>query len=143
MHDIQAIVEKVLPVFDSFKDEEHIEVELRLGKYNGSFYPKEARFAEYLSSRNPRVKAMGTRFVNDKTLLATTKYAEIAKELGISAVTLAVAYSKQFDFVASTIIGARNCSQLDDSFDAIDLKLSEDTMEKIKKVQLDIMYPMG
>ena len=38
MHDIQAIVEKVLPVFDSYKDEEHIEVELRLGKYNGSFF---------------------------------------------------------------------------------------------------------
>jgi hypothetical protein len=38
MHDIQAIIEKVLPVFDSYKDEEHIEVELRLGKYNGSFF---------------------------------------------------------------------------------------------------------
>ena len=38
MHDIQAIVEKVLPVFDSYRDEEHIEVELRLGKYNGSFF---------------------------------------------------------------------------------------------------------
>jgi hypothetical protein len=38
MHDIQSIVEKVLPVFDSYKDEEHIEVELRLGKYNGSFF---------------------------------------------------------------------------------------------------------
>ena len=38
MHDIKAIVEKVLPVFDSHKDEEHIEVELRLGKYNGSFF---------------------------------------------------------------------------------------------------------
>jgi|TARA_R110000823_G_scaffold23190_3_gene69494 hypothetical protein len=38
MHDINAIVEKLLPVFDSHKDEEHIEVELRLGKYNGSFF---------------------------------------------------------------------------------------------------------
>jgi hypothetical protein len=38
MHDIKSIVEKILPVFDSHKDEEHIEVELRLGKYNGSFF---------------------------------------------------------------------------------------------------------
>ena len=38
MHDIKAIVEKLLPVFDSHKDEEHIEVEMRLGKYNGSFF---------------------------------------------------------------------------------------------------------
>jgi len=38
MHDVKSIVEKILPVFDSYKDEEHIEVELRLGKYNGSFF---------------------------------------------------------------------------------------------------------
>ena len=38
MHEIKTIVEKLLPVFDSHRDEEHIEVELRLGKYNGSFF---------------------------------------------------------------------------------------------------------
>lgn len=38
MHNIKSIVEKLLPVFESHKDEEHIEVELRLGKYNGSFF---------------------------------------------------------------------------------------------------------
>jgi len=113
------------------------------GKYNGKFYPKVARFSEYLASSNDRVKAMGTRFVNDKTLLATSKYLEIAKELNISAVTLATAYSKQFDFVASTIIGARNCEQLDESFAAMDLHLSDETMLQIKQIQLEVMYPMG
>jgi len=38
MHDIKAIVEQVLPVFDGLKDEDDIEVEMRLGKYNGSFF---------------------------------------------------------------------------------------------------------
>ena len=38
MHDIKAIVEKLLPVLESHKDEEHIEVEMRLGKHNGSFF---------------------------------------------------------------------------------------------------------
>ena len=38
MHDIKSITEKLLPVFESHKDEENIEVELRLGKYNGSFF---------------------------------------------------------------------------------------------------------
>jgi len=113
------------------------------GKYNGKFFPKNARFSEYLSSENERVKAMGTRFVNDKTLLATSEYIKIAKELNISPVTLAVAYSKQFEFVASTIIGARECSQLDASFDAIDLNLSDETIKKIKNIQQNIMYPMG
>jgi aryl-alcohol dehydrogenase-like predicted oxidoreductase len=113
------------------------------GKYNGKFYPVNARFSEYLKSDNPRVKAMGARFVNDKALLTTSKYIEIARELNISPVTLAVAYSKQFEFVASTIIGARDCAQLDHSFAAIDLKLSDETMKKIQNIQLEIMYPMG
>jgi len=113
------------------------------GKYNGKFYPDNARFSEYLKSENPRIKAQGTRFVNEKTLATTAKYVEIANRLEISPVTLAVAYSKQFKFVASTIIGARNVEQLDDSFAAMDLELSEETMNEIKNIQLDIMYPMG
>ena len=113
------------------------------GKYNGKFYPNNARFSDYLKSDNPRVQAQATRFVNKKSLEATLKYMEIAKRLEISPVTLAVAYSKQFDFVASTIIGARNAEQLDASFAAMNLELSKQTMQEIQKIQEDIMYPMG
>jgi hypothetical protein len=38
MHDVRSIVDKIFPVFDKYKDEENIEVELRLGKYNGTFF---------------------------------------------------------------------------------------------------------
>jgi hypothetical protein len=38
MHDIKAITEKLLSVFEEHKEEEHIEVEMRLGKHNGSFF---------------------------------------------------------------------------------------------------------
>jgi hypothetical protein len=38
MHDIKAIVEKLFSVFETHKEEEHIEVEMRLGKHNGSFF---------------------------------------------------------------------------------------------------------
>lgn len=38
MHDVKTIVEKLLPVFESYKDEEHIEIEIRLGKHNGAFF---------------------------------------------------------------------------------------------------------
>ena len=38
MHDIKTIVEKLFPVFETHKNEEHIEVEMRLGKHNGSFF---------------------------------------------------------------------------------------------------------
>ncbi|MCW8837350.1 MAG: aldo/keto reductase [Thiovulaceae bacterium] len=113
------------------------------GKYNGKFLPSVARFSDYLKSDNPRIKAQGTRFVSDKTLASTAKYLELAKKLDISPVTLAVAYSKQFDFVASTIIGARTATQLDESFAAMDITLSEDTMKEIQDIQHEIMYPMG
>jgi len=113
------------------------------GKYNGKFFPEIARFSDYLKSDNPRIKAQGTRFVNDKSLSATAKYMQVAKKLDMSVVTLAVAYSKQFDFVASTIIGARTAEQLDDSFAAMDINLSDEVMKEIEDIQSQIMYPMG
>jgi len=84
------------------------------GKYNSGFFPEDARFTSYIKNQSKRVQLMANRFVNDKTLEATKKYIELSKEYGISPVTLAVAYSKHFDFVASTIIGARKLSQLDE-----------------------------
>ncbi len=113
------------------------------GKYNGQFYPEGARFTTYMQNKNPRVQAMATRFVNDKTKATTQQYMELANELGISPVTLAVAYSKQFDFVASTIIGARVLSQLDESLAAMSLDLSDEVLAKIEQIQKEIMYPMG
>lgn len=38
MFEISEIVEQLLPTFDDVKNEDDIEVELRLGKYNGSFF---------------------------------------------------------------------------------------------------------
>jgi aryl-alcohol dehydrogenase-like predicted oxidoreductase len=113
------------------------------GKYNAEFYPKDARYSDYLTSKSIRLNSQAARFVNEKTLKSTARYLGIAKKLDISPVTLAVAYSKQFDFVASTIIGARDASQLDESFAAIDLDLDKETMNEIRAVQQEIMYPMG
>lgn len=113
------------------------------GKYNGEFLPKDARFSDYLNSVNKRMKAMGNRFVNEKSLQATAKYMQLANKLGISPVTLAVAYSKHFDFVASTIIGARTAGQLDESFSAFDISLDKEVLKEIEDIQKDIMYPMG
>jgi len=86
---------------------------------------------------------MANRFVNDKTLAATARYIELAREYGISPVTLAVSYSKHFDFIASTIIGARVLSQLDDSLKAFDFKINDEILKKIEEIQKDILYPMG
>jgi aryl-alcohol dehydrogenase-like predicted oxidoreductase len=113
------------------------------GKYNGEFIPPNCRYGAYMANSSPRVRAQAARFVNDKTLSATAQYSLIARELGIDLVTLAVAYSKQFDFVASTIIGANSVAQLDASLEAKDMELSIEVMKLIEDVQKEIMYPMG
>ena len=113
------------------------------GKYNQSFIDPKSRFGEYLNAGEPRQKAMYKRFVNDKTIGATAKYMEIAKRYGMSPVTLAVAWSMHFDFVASTIIGARYASQLEESFKAFEVKLTPEILNECGKVQKEILYPMG
>lgn len=112
------------------------------GKYNQPEVPKNSRFVEY-SDADARQRAMASRFVNEGTLASTAKYMEIAKEAGMSPVTLATAWSMNFDFVASTIIGARTADQLKDSLAALDVKLSDETMKQCDEVHKQILYPMG
>lgn len=113
------------------------------GKYNGGEAPANSRFGEYLQLDNPRQRAMADRFVNPGTLSSTEKYMEIAKQAGMSPVTLATAWSMNFDFVASTIIGARTDDQLEDSLAALDIKLSDEIMEACDAVHKAYPYPMG
>lgn len=112
------------------------------GKYNIDPLV-EGRFNRYRNAPTERIQKMADRFLNDKTLAATQKYIEIAKEIGISPATLAIAWSKQFDFVASTIIGTNSCAQLDDSLAAMDLVLTQEVLEKCDAVHQEILYPMG
>jgi aryl-alcohol dehydrogenase-like predicted oxidoreductase len=86
---------------------------------------------------------MAKRFVNERSLASTDRFMRIADEAGISVVTLATAWSKQHDFVASTIVGATREAQLDDIFAAGDLTLPDDVMKAIDAVTKEIMYPMG
>lgn len=116
------------------------------GKYNkGAFNatPAKGRFTTYMNSPNVRQRAMATRFLNDKTLASTAKYVQIAKEAGMHPVTLATAWSKQFDFVASTIIGATSAEQLEPIFEAMDLTLSDEVLKACDRVHEEILYPMG
>ncbi len=113
------------------------------GKYNDGTLPKGSRFDEYKALNLPRLDAMRNRFISDKTLSATAKYMQLAQDNGMSVTTLAAAWSKHWDFVASTIIGARTAQQLDESFKALDIELSDEIIEACKKVQEEILYPMG
>lgn len=113
------------------------------GKYNQQEMPHNCRFGDYFYADNPRQKAMAERFVNEKTLAATAKYLKIADQAGMSPVTLATAWSMNFDFVASTIIGARTAAQLTELLAALDVKLSADVLRQCDEVHAEILYPMG
>ena len=113
------------------------------GKYNNKILDSSARYAWYLSNSDKRVQSQALRFVNEKSLKTTQEYMRLAKEYNLSPVTLAVAWSMSFDFVASTIIGARKVEQLDDSLKALDVVLNKEILKEIEEIQSDIMYPMG
>jgi aryl-alcohol dehydrogenase-like predicted oxidoreductase len=112
------------------------------GKYQDGARPDGARFSRYLEIGG-RQATMAHRFVNEKTLASTARFMEIAKEAGINVVTLATAWSKQHDFVASTIVGVSGFDQLADIFAAADLVLPDDVMKACNAVTKDIQYPMG
>ena len=112
------------------------------GKYNGGARPDGARFSNYLKLGG-RQAVMAGRYVNDKSLASTERFDAIAQDAGMSLVTLATAWSKQHDFVASTIVGATHEDQLPDIFAATDVTLGKDVLDAIDKVSKEILYPMG
>jgi aryl-alcohol dehydrogenase-like predicted oxidoreductase len=112
------------------------------GKYNDGAEPQGARFTNYRNAGS-RQAAMVKRFINDKTLASTAHFKAIAEEAGMSVVTLATAWSKQHDFVASTIVGATRAAQLPEIVAAADLTLGPEVMNQIEAVSKEILYPMG
>lgn len=112
------------------------------GKYNGGAFPEGARFTLY-QDKPERQQAMMRRFVNEQTLASTERFQAIAADLDISVSTLAIAWSKQHDFVASTIIGATTTEQVPELLAAADVTLTHETMARINSVSQEIRYPMG
>ena len=112
------------------------------GKYQDGALPSGARFAAYAAG-SPRSQTMARRFVNERTLSSTARFARIAADAGMSVSTLAVAWSLAHDFVGSTIIGATTAAQLTDTLAAAEVTLSKDVLDACNKVSREIRYPMG
>ncbi|TDU81686.1 aryl-alcohol dehydrogenase-like predicted oxidoreductase [Prosthecobacter fusiformis] len=112
------------------------------GKYNGGALPPGARFSDYLVNGAERQQRMARRFVNERTLATTERLREIAGDIGSSVTALAVAWSRQHNFVASTIIGATTVEQLDECLKAADLILDGDTLRRIDELEVEIPNPM-
>jgi aryl-alcohol dehydrogenase-like predicted oxidoreductase len=112
------------------------------GKYQDGATPDGARFSKYVKMGG-RQAVQAARFAGEKALASTALFLELAAEAGMHPVTMATAWSKQHDYVASTIVGVSHEDQLAPILAAADLELPADLMKAIYKVSRKIMYPMG
>ncbi len=112
------------------------------GKYNGGQFPEGARFSHYMLHGKERQKNMARRFVNDRTLAVVERMEAIAKEIDLHPITLATAWSKNHDYVASTIIGASHVDQLETTLAAGNIDLDAETMAKLDQIEADIPNAM-
>ena len=112
------------------------------GKYQDGRWPANARFTRY-KDLHPRTAAMTRRFVNEKTLASTSRFAEIATSAGLPLVTLAVAWTLTHDFVGSTIVGATRPDQLPELLRGAAVALPDDVVTACDRVTRDVLYPMG
>ena len=110
------------------------------GKYiNGD--PPGARFTEY-RKLGERQQKLADRFLNGRVCDTVNRLKTIADGLGITLTALSVAWSKQHDFVTSTIIGATTVAQLNESLAADGLILDKETLARIDEIDVDIPNPM-
>jgi aryl-alcohol dehydrogenase-like predicted oxidoreductase len=105
--------------------------------------PDGIRFTHYLKHGDERQKIMARRFVNDKSLATTLELKGVSEKEGITLAQLAIAWSKQHDFVPSTIFGVNNMDHLEENLKAADITLSTDALSAIDKISEQHPYPMG
>jgi aryl-alcohol dehydrogenase-like predicted oxidoreductase len=86
---------------------------------------------------------MTARFVNEQSLAATARFAELAKECGMSLPRFAIAWTLSRDFVGSTLVGATSAEQLDETLAAADVALPPDVLAKVDAISREIRYPLG
>ncbi len=68
---------------------------------------------------------------------------ELANEMGVSTTSLSVAWSKQNDFVGSTIIGVNSVAQPEEILPASEIEIDESVMSRIDEISKEFAYPMG
>lgn len=98
---------------------------------------------------NPNVRARLTifpptwspRYLRPRVVEATKRYMKIAADNGMTVTQLALAWCYSRWFVASTIIGATSIEQLAYDIDAYSLRLSEDVVNAVNEVHLDLTNP--
>ena len=81
------------------------------------------------------------RYSSEQATEAAKDYLMLAKEMGLSLTTLALAFVNERPFVTSNIIGATTLEQLKENIDSIHTKLDEDTLKEINTIHSKIPNP--
>jgi aryl-alcohol dehydrogenase-like predicted oxidoreductase len=76
----------------------------------------------------------GQRYNKTNVPVASTEYAHIAQEAGLSPTTLALVFARARWFTSSVILGATNIGQLKENLDSAEISLSKEVLEKIEVV---------
>ena len=100
---------------------------------------------KYLNG-TPANSRMGTfphfvRYTNENCYKVTRLYQELAHSLGLTLTELSLAFVHHQKFVTSTIIGATNLGQLEENINAFDVRLTDDVLQQIDKIQELIPNP--
>lgn len=117
------------------------------GVLSGKYIPggdwQGFRFGDYLNNPDPRMRAQVNRFAGERAVAAAQKYADIARKYDLAPATMATAWTLSFDFVPSTIIGATDPDQLDETLAAAEIVLPKELLADCDKINQEILYPMG
>ncbi|MFD1940886.1 aldo/keto reductase [Paradevosia shaoguanensis] len=113
------------------------------GKYQRDVMPSGAtRLGE---NPNRGMESYGPRNAQERTWQIIDMVAEIAKERGVSAAQVALAWVAARPAVTAVILGARTREQLADNLGAVAVTLSTEEMERLNRVSAPAMadYPYG
>ena len=77
--------------------------------------------------------------MNDRTFRIVDELGRIGREVGASPASVAIAWVQSRPGVASTIIGARTCDQLDQNLAAADLALTREHVASLDAVSEPVL----
>lgn len=81
------------------------------------------------------------RYMRPSVFEASKAYAALAREHGLTPAQLALAWCYSRSFVASTIIGATNLTQLRENIDALEVGLNDDLLQGINRIHEELSNP--
>ncbi|EKM5758172.1 NADP(H)-dependent aldo-keto reductase [Cronobacter turicensis] len=82
-----------------------------------------------------------TRYSSEQSQKAVAAYVDVAKRHGLDPAQMALAFVRQQQFVASTLLGATTMAQLKTNVESLHVTLNEDVLAELEAVHQVYTYP--